>query len=153
MRKHTHRKERTPRTDTLTVAMKGVSYLPEDEAKIRLDAVNKALELVLEGTANDTDWCNISAAYNVILVLANQRGVLAGQPTEFCAVVAETINAVYSNSEGGRVPTPEEAEVFKALLNLFANVLESVPQRIINKAELTAYDRLRSKSGVLDLRH
>ena len=35
----------------------------------------------------------------------------------------------------------------------FLSVLESVPKRLINDAELKAYKRMRSQSGVLDLRH
>jgi len=153
MKKHTHRRERLARTDTLAVAVKAVAYLPEHEAQIRMSSVSESVAAILEGEGNDTDWGNAASAYNVILVLANQRGVLAGQVTEFCAIVGKTIASVYARPQDQRLPTAQEAEVFEALVNLFADVLESVPKRLINDAELKAYKRMRSQSGVLDLRH
>lgn len=153
MKKHTHRRERLARTDTLAIAVKAVAYLPEHEAQIRLSSVSDSVAMILQGKGTDTDWGNAASAYNVIMVLANQRGVLAGQATEFCAIVGRTIHSVYSRAEDQRLLTSDEAEVFEALVNLFADVLESVPKRLINDAELKAYKRMRSQSGVLDLRH
>lgn len=153
MKKHTPRRERLARTDTLSLAVKAVAYLPEHEVQIRLSSVSDAVASILEGKGTDSDWCNAASAYNVILVLAHQRGVLVGQATEFCSIVGQTIETVYSRPEDQRLPTEEEAEVFEALVNLFADMLESVPQRVINAAELKAYQRMRSQSGVLVLRH
>lgn len=144
---------RLARTDNLSIAIKAVAYLPEHEAQIRLSSVSDSVALILEGKGTDTEWGNAASAYNVILVLAHQRGVLAGQATEFCAIVGHTIETVYSRPQDQRLPTSQEAEVFEALVNLFADVLESVAQRVINEAELKAYKRMRSQSGVIDLRH
>jgi len=117
MKKHTHRRERLARADTLSIAAKAVAYLSEHEAQIRLSSVSDSVAMILDGRGSDTDWGNAASAYNVILVLAIQRGVLAGQATEFCAIVGQTIASVYSRGHDQRSLTAGEAEVFQALVN------------------------------------
>lgn len=145
-------KGRVARTNTIAVAMKSVAYLDNDEFDSRMKIVGEAFEAVKSGSGSDDAWGDLGVAYNILVILANERGVLSGQPIEFCRVVAETMKEAYAEFCADRDcrPTEGQIEVIQAMVDLYRSALESVPCRLINKAEMGVNARIQSNTGVLD---
>ncbi len=154
MKKRSQRRERAIRTDTVAIAAKGSGLLSPEEVQIRVDFLQRSLGHVLVGQGSLSDWESLYGCLKVVHAMCRDGGIVAGDAAAFCALVAEDFEAVVLRivHGAGAALRADEAEAFKALVNLFQQMLEVAPQRQIHRAERSGYEQLTKDTTLRSLR-
>lgn len=124
-----------------------------EDQLIRLSIVKPSIQAVIDGTADEGQWHDTLAVFNIVNALAGMPGVLKGQPHAFCLEVAAVLEEVSAHWHSGQPQplNPTQEETLWALYDVFVWVLEDVPMRVFEKAERLIAHRIAKRDGVTNL--